>query len=106
MKKEEIVQQLEAAKALTSQVDIDKVIALINQITVQPQMVITQALADEVSQRIEKAIDYCSDNLVHLDSAELELNYENRIEVTRIDIDISAIMDHVVAAFEEYIIEE
>jgi hypothetical protein len=106
MKKEEIVQQLEAAKALTSQVDIDKVIALINQITVQPQMVITQALADEVSQRIEKAIDYCSDNLVHLDSAELELNYENRVEVTRIDIDISAIMDHVVAAFEEYIIEE
>ena len=62
MKKEEIVQQLEAAKALTSQVDIDKVIALINQITVQPQMVITQALADEVSQRIEKALDYCSDN--------------------------------------------
>jgi hypothetical protein len=106
MKKEEIVQQLEAAKALTSQVDIDKVIALINQITVQPQMVITQALADEVSQRIEKALDYCSDNLAHLDSAELELNYENRIEVTRIDIDISSIMDHVVAAFEEYIIEE
>jgi hypothetical protein len=106
MKKEEIVQQLEAAKALTSQVDIDKVIALINQITVQPQMVITQALADEVSQRIEKTLDYCSDNLVHLDSAELELNYENRVEVTRIDIDISAIMDHVVAAFEEYIIEE
>jgi hypothetical protein len=106
MKKEEIVQQLEAAKALTSQVDIDKVIALINQITVQPQMVITQALADEVSQRIEKALDYCSDNLVHLDSAELELNYENRIEVTRIDIDISSIMDHVVASFEEYIIKE
>ena len=106
MKKEEIVQQLEAAKALTSQVDIDKVIALINQITVQPQMVITQALADEVSQRIEKALDYCSDNLVHLDSAELNLDYDNRIEVTRIDVDVSSIMDHVVAAFEEYIIEE
>jgi hypothetical protein len=106
MKKEEIVQQLEAAKALTSQVDIDKVIALINQITVQPQMVITQALADEVSQRIEKALDYCSDNLVHLDSAELELNYENRIEVTRIDVDISSIMDHVIASFEEFIIKE
>jgi hypothetical protein len=106
MKKEEIVQQLEAAKALTSQVDIDKVIALINQITVQPQMVITQALADEVSQRIEKALDYCSDNLVHLDSAELELNYENRIEVTRIDVDISSIMDHVISSFEEFIIKE
>jgi hypothetical protein len=106
MKKEEIVQQLEAAKALTSQVDIDKVIALINQITVQPQMGITQALVDEVSQRIEKALDYNSDNLVHLDSAELNLDYDNRIEVTRIDVDVPSIMDHVVASFEEYIIEE
>jgi hypothetical protein len=106
MKKEEIVQQLEAAKALTSQVDIDKVIALINQITPEFQMGITQALADEISQRIEKALDYCSDNLVYLDSAELELNYENRVEVTRIDVDVSSIMDHVVAAFDEYIIEE
>jgi hypothetical protein len=106
MKKEEIVKQLEEAKTLTSQVDIDKVIALITQITPEFQIGITQALADEVSMRIEKALDYCSDNLVHLDSAELELTYENRIEVTRIDIDVSSIMDHVVAAFEEYIIEE
>jgi hypothetical protein len=106
MKKEEIVQQLEAAKTLTSQVDIDKVITLINQITPEFQMGITQALADEISQRIEKALDYNSDNLVHLDSAELNLDYDNRIELTRIDVDVSSIMDHVIASFEEYIIEE
>jgi hypothetical protein len=106
MKKVELIKQLEAAKALSSQVDIDKVIVLIEQIESEAKIGITQALADEVAGRIERALDHNNHDFIDLDSAELDLTYDNRIEVTNVDVDIRGIMDHVEAVLEEYVIEE
>jgi len=100
MKKEEIVQQLEAAKTLTSQVDIDKVIALINQIKTPTKLNVE--LANEITNRIERALDHC-DDLADTNSAEFDLDYDNRIQLTRVDIDVYSIMQHVVAIVDEYI---
>jgi hypothetical protein len=44
--------------------------------------------------------------LVDLDSAEFELNYDNRIELSRVDVDISEIIQHVEAVLEEFTIED
>jgi|LakMenEpi03Aug12_release.lakeMendotaPanAssembly.Ray.scaffolds.fasta_scaffold54065_5 hypothetical protein len=106
MKKVELIKQLEAAKALSSQVDIDKVIILIEQIESEAKIGITQALADEVANRIERVLDHNSEDLIDLDSAELELTYDNRIELRSVDVNVYEIMEHVGAVLSEYIIEE
>ena len=106
MKKVELIAQLEAAKTLSSQVDIDKVIVLIEQIESEAKIGITQALADEVAGRIERALDHNSEDLIDLDSAEFELTYDNRIELRSVDANIYDVMEHVGAVLSEYIIEE
>jgi hypothetical protein len=105
MKKVELIKQLEAAKTLSSQVDIDKVIALIEQIESEAKIGITQALADEVANRIERALDHNCDDLVDLDSAEFELTYDNRIELSRVDINVRDIMEHITSIVDEYVNE-
>jgi hypothetical protein len=106
MKKVELIKQLEAAKALSSQVDIDKVIVLIEQIESEAKIGITQALADEVANRIERVLDHNSEDLIDLDSAEFELTYDNRIELRSVDANCYGIMEHVGAVLNEYVIEE
>ena len=110
MKKEQLVAQLEAAKALTSVVSIDNVIALIQkldpEVRVEKVLGMSQELAEEVANKIERVLDYNPIRLVDLDSAEFELDYNNRIELTNIDVDTSEIMEHVTAALEEFVIEE
>ena len=103
MKKEHLIEQLETAKALSSTVDIDKVIELIKQIETGG---LTPILADKISGKIERVIDYNSSGLVDLDSAELELDYNNTIRVTDIDVNVYEIMDHVNTILEEFTIEE
>jgi hypothetical protein len=102
MKKEELVKQLEAAKSLSSQVDIDKVVELIKQLETP---LFTQELADEIANKIELCLDNNSDGLVDLDSAEFELNYDNRIELNRVDVSVSEIMEHVVAVMDDFVNE-
>jgi gamma-glutamyl phosphate reductase len=106
MKKVELIAQLETAKTLSSQVDIDKVIALIEQIESEKEVGITQALADEIAERIQRALDRNSEDLVDLDSAEFELTYDNRIELNSVESDICGIMNHVESVLSEYTIEE
>jgi len=110
MKKEQLVAQLEAAKALTSVVSIDNVIALIQQldpeVRVEKVLGMSRELAEEVANKIERVLDYNSDRLVDLDSAEFELDYNNRIELTNINVDTSEIMEHITAALEEFVVEE
>lgn len=103
MKKENLIEQLNAAKALSSQVDIDKVIELIKQIETGG---LTAELASNISSKLESLLDNNSDDLVDLDSAEFELNYDNRIELSRVDVDIREIIQHVEAVLEEFVIEE
>ena len=100
MTKETLVNQLEAAKSLSSQVDIDKVVELIKQLETSS---FNQELADEIANKIESCLDNNSDDLVDLDSAEFELNYDNRIELSRAEVNVSEIMEHIVAIIDDFV---
>jgi len=104
MRKQELIEQLTAAKTLTSTVDIDKVIEMIKQL--ETPTTITGELGREIVDRIERCLDNNSDSLVDLDSAEFELNYDNRIELNRVDVNVSDIMEHVTAIVDEYVVLE
>ena len=103
MKKVDLIEQLNAAKVLSSQVDIDKVIELIKQLETGG---LTEELASNISSKLESLLDNNSDDLVDLDSAEFELNYDNRIELSRVDVDIREIIQHIDAVLEEFTIED
>ena len=110
MKKENLIAQLEGAKALTSVVSIDNVIALIQQLEAEQKGPasggITQELADSIEAQIERALERNSEDLVDLDSAEFELSYDNRIELTRADVEIGSIINHVNNCLQAFIVEE
>jgi gamma-glutamyl phosphate reductase len=106
MKKEQLIAQLEGVKVLSTQVDIDKVIALIQQLESEKKGGLTQELAEEIAERIESSLDNNSSDLVDCDSAEFSLNYDNRIELDSADIDVAGIMDHVASVFNRFIKEE
>jgi hypothetical protein len=106
MKKEELVAQLEAAKTLSSQVDIDKVIALIEQITPEVKTGITQELAEKIADRIERCLDYNSSDLVDKDNITFDIAFGNTIEVYDANINVSETMDHITACLEEFVVEE
>jgi hypothetical protein len=106
MKKEQLIAQLEGVKVLSTQVDIDKVIALIQQLESEQKAGLTQDLAEEIAERIESALDQNSSDLVDCDSAEFELNYDNRIELNCADVNVSEIMDHVCSCLNRFVTEE
>ena len=106
MKKEELVKQLEAAKVLSSQVDIDKVITLINQIESETKVGLTQELAEEIADRIERTLDYNASDLVDKDDITFNISYGNVIEVDYVSINVSETMDHITACLDEFIVEE
>jgi flavodoxin len=101
MKKENLIEQLNTAKSLSSTVDIDKVIELIKQIEVGG---LTQEIAEEIARKFENALDRDSDELIDKDSAEFELNYDNRIELSRVDVSTYNIVRHIEDILEEFII--
>ena len=110
MKKADLIAQLEGAKALTSVVSIDNVIALIRgleaEVRVEKVLGMSRELAEEIAEKIERSLDYNSSDLVDMSSAEFELNYDNRIELTQVDISAREIMTHISAALDEFVIEE
>jgi hypothetical protein len=110
MKKETLITQLEGAMKLSSQVDIIKVIALLEQlepeVRVEKVFGITQELADKIANRIESCLDNNSDDLVDTDSAEFELNYNNQIELRSACINVYDTMNHVTACIDDFVVEE
>lgn len=110
MKKADLISQLEGAKALSSQVDIDKVIELIQQmdpeVRIEKVLGMSQELAEQVAEKIERCLDYNSSSLVDYDTAEFELSYRNEISLTSVDIDVRELMAHVTETLESFIIEE
>ena len=110
MKKEQLISQLEGAKALTSVVSIDNVIALIQQlepeVRIEKVLGMSQELAEEIAEKIERSLDYNSGSLIDFDTAEFELSYRNEISLIAADVDVREIMEHVTASIEAFIIEE
>jgi len=99
MKREELIQKLEVVKDHSPVVSIDKVIALIQQlepeVIVEKQVKLTPAVAGQIAEEIEKVLDYNSSDLVDTDSAEFELDYDNKISLTGASIEVYRIMDHI-----------
>jgi hypothetical protein len=110
MKKADLIAQLEGAKALTSVVSIDNVIALIQgldpEVRVEKVLGMSQELAEAIAEKIERSLDYNSNSLIDFDSAEFELSYTNEISLTSADVNIRDIMEHVTATLDEFIMEE
>jgi RNA binding exosome subunit len=106
MKKEELIAQLQAANTLSSTVDIDKMIALIKQITPEAQTGITQEIADQIASRIESCLDRNSDDLVNKDDASFSIDYGNTISIDDIQIDVHGAMDHITDILSEFVEEE
>jgi hypothetical protein len=110
MKKESLVAQLEAAKALTSVVSIDNVIALIQQLEAEQVESKTFLLNEKSFDKVMDIVDNAVNNLrtrdlVDFDDAEFELNYNNQVELTdvRVDTDyiINTIREELENIFEE-----
>ena len=93
MKKEQLVAQLEAAKALTSVVSIDNVIALIQQLEeTKTEFRLTNTMFEKIMDTVIDAVDDLRDTqIADVDSAEFELSYNNQIELTNVNIDREAI---------------
>lgn len=100
MKKAELVAQLEGAKALTSVVSIDNVIALIQQLEAEQvaktESRITAKLFDKIVDVVEDAIGQMrSRDVVDLGTAEFELDYSNCISLTDISLDTDYIYNEI-----------
>ncbi len=100
MKKKELIIQLTVAKQVTSTVDIDKMIAMIEQLE---STTLDWRLGSEIVTRIERCLDHNSSDLVDLDSAEFELDYDNRIELNSVQINVDDIMEHITGIVDEYV---
>jgi type IV secretory pathway VirD2 relaxase len=106
MKKEELLAKLEVAKEVTSVVSIDLIISALNELELPTKTGITQELADEIANKIERTLDYNSNDLVNKDDVTFNINYGNTIEVDDVYIDVYETMDHINSCLSEFIIEE
>ena len=100
MKKAELVAQLEGAKALTSVVSIDNVIALIQQLeaeqVAETESRMTAKLFTRVVDIVEESLNNMrSSEAVDLSSAEFELDWNNCINLTDISLDTDYIYNEI-----------
>ena len=102
MTKENLVKQLEAAKSLSSQVDIDKMIKLIELIEPPKATTLSSEMVEEISNRIESCLDHNNEDLVDKDQVTFDISYGNQLEVEDVYVDVYKIMEHITAILEEY----
>ena len=109
MKKEELVAKLETAKEVTSVVSIDLMLAALGMLEeTQPKIKtgLTQELADEIANRIERTLDYNADDLVEKDGITFEIIYGNQLEVDNAQINVGETMEHITAVLDGFVVEE
>jgi hypothetical protein len=107
MKKEELLAKLEVAKEVTSVVSIDLIISALNELEApKAKSGITQELADEIANRIERTLDYNADDLVEKDGITFEIVYGNQLEVDNAQINVGETMEHITAVLDGFVVEE
>jgi hypothetical protein len=106
MKKEELLAKLEVAKEVTSVVSIDLIISALNELELPIKTGITQELADEIANKIERTLDYNCDDLVCKDEITFEIVYGNQIEVDEAQINVGETMEHITAVLDGFIVGE
>jgi hypothetical protein len=107
MKKEELLAKLEVAKEVTSVVSIDLIISALNELEVpKAKSGITQELADEIANRIERCLDHNADDLVDKDNITFEIQFGNQLEIDEACIDVGETMEHITAVLDGFIVGE
>ena len=108
MKKNELVAQLEAAKALTSVVSIDNVIELILGLEEEKKgFSLKGAQFEMLMDKIQEAVGNIDRrDLVDRSSAEFELDWNNTITLNDVDIDTDYIYNTIREELEELVEEE
>ena len=107
MKKEELVAKLQGCKEYTNTVSIDFVLAALGMLEESKvKSGLTQELADEIANKIERCLDYNASDLVEKDGITFEIQYGNQLEIDEAQIDVSETMEHITACLEEFVIEE
>jgi hypothetical protein len=107
MKKEELVAKLQGCKEYTNTVSIDFVLAALGMLE-EPKAKsgITQELADEIANRIERTLDYNADDLVDKDNITFEIQFGNQLEIDEACIDVGETMEHITAVLDGFIVGE
>jgi type IV secretory pathway VirD2 relaxase len=106
MKKEELLVKLEVAKEVTSVVSIDLIISALHELELPTKTGITQELADEIANKIERCLDYNANDIVNKDDVTFNIAYGNTIEVDDVYIDVYETMNHINSCLSEFVIEE
>jgi len=110
MTKAEVIAALEGIKDMTPVISIHSMLEMLNKI--EPEVTetkifgINQDVLDAISNDIENCLDRRSSDLVDNDSAEFEINYDNRLELSSADVRVDVIMEHVNACLEKFLMEE
>jgi hypothetical protein len=108
MKKNELVAQLEAAKALTSVVSIDNVIELILGLEEEKKgFSLKGAQFEMLMDKIQQAVDNIDRReLVDRESAEFELDWNNVVSLSDVGVDFDYVYNSIREELEELIEEE
>jgi hypothetical protein len=108
MKKNELVAQLEAAKALTSVVSIDNVIELILGLEEEKKgFSLKGAQFEMLMDKIQQAVDNMDRReLVDRESAEFELDWNNVVSLSDVGVDFDYVYNSIREELEELIEEE
>jgi hypothetical protein len=109
MTKAEVIAALEGIKDMTPVISIHSMLEMLNKI--EPEVTetkvfgINQDVLDAISNDIENCLDRRSSDLVDNDTAEFEINYDNRLELSSADVRVDVIMEHVNACLEKFLME-
>ena len=104
MKKEELLEKLEIAKEVTSVVSIDLIISALNEL--EAPKAITQELANEIANRIERCLDRNCDDLVDKENITFEIVYGNQLQIDEAQIDVYETMNHITAILDDFVEED
>ena len=108
MKKNELVAQLEAAKALTSVVSIDNVIELVLSLEEEKKgFSLKGAQFEMLMDKIQQAVENMDRReLVDRSSAEFELDWNNTISLNDVEVDFDYVYNSIREELEELVEEE
>ena len=106
MKRNELLDNLKAAKGFTSVLLIEDMIKLIEALEPEVEVGITKELAEDISYRINACLNHNCVDLVSKASIELELTHDNRIDISHAEIDTNLAMEHIDAVLDQFIVEE
>ena len=107
MKKAELVAKLQGCKEYTNTVSIDFVLTALGMLE-EPKAKtgLTQELAEEIADRIERTLDYNATDLVDKDDVTFNISYGNVIEVDDASINVGETMEHIIACLDGFIVGE